>query len=213
MKKRLFSVAYMFALTLFFTSVVSAVKHFNEGRIEGNERVKLQGIILDTLGIGPPAGVSGPGEIAEFYGRRVRPMEVAGRRVYAGYDEGGETVVGYAVPVAGPGFWGPIEAVVAVDAAAAEIVGVNFYRHSETPGLGARMTEDWFRRQFRGLRLDGAGEGGPFFSLVPAGTAAAPGELDAITGATQTSLAVERFLNRELADFVRSIPARLREEM
>jgi Na+-transporting NADH:ubiquinone oxidoreductase subunit C len=206
MKERLFSVVYMFGLTLLFTSAVSAVKHVNQERIERNEAVKLQSVILDALGISLPGSTM---EIERLFAERVRKTSLAGRDVYVGYDAGAETVIGYAFDAGGPGFWGPIAAMAAVDGTGSRLLGVNFYRHSETPGLGARITEEGFRRQFRGLELDGRGES--FFRLLPAGTAAGPGELDAVTGATETSRAVERFLNRELASFIAAAQAGLPE--
>ncbi len=53
---------------------------------------------------------------------------------------------------------------------ATRILGLAFLRHSETPGLGGRITEDWFLEQFRGLPLRPAKRGESFFTLKPAGT-------------------------------------------
>ena len=50
-RKRAFSVFYMFLLTLFFSSVVSGVHLINEERIESNEKTSLQRIILDVLAV------------------------------------------------------------------------------------------------------------------------------------------------------------------
>ena len=58
MKKRLFSIVYMFLITLLFTSLVSAVKIINEERIERNEKIKLQRIVLEVLGIPLQPGAS-----------------------------------------------------------------------------------------------------------------------------------------------------------
>ncbi len=207
MKARLFSIGYMFFLTLFFASLVSAVKTVNEERIRLNEEVKLKRVVLDVLRIPLPASVPEKEAVNGLFAKRVKVREREGRLFYLGYDEAGETPVGIAFAVGGPGFWGPIEAMVAVDDSSAAVIGVNFFRHTETPGLGARMTEPLFRDQFRGLSLKGKGgkgaaSGEPLFRLVPAGTASSAEELDAITGATQTSEAIERFLNRELKRFV-----------
>lgn len=197
MRSRLFSVAYMFGLTLLFTSAVSAVKHVNQERIERNETLKLQSVVLDALGMLP----AGPdGEIEDTFRERVKKVSLGDRDIYVGYGSDGSTITGYAFDAGGPGFWGPIAAMAAVDGGRRRLLGVSFYRHSETPGLGARITEEDFRRQFRGLDLEGRGEG--YFRLLPAGTASGPGDLDAVTGATETSRAVERFLNRELAAFL-----------
>jgi Na+-transporting NADH:ubiquinone oxidoreductase subunit C len=211
MRKRLFSVGYMFVLTLLFTSAVSAVKALNEERIRSNEAGKLQEVVLDALNISVPGGLPRRDAVARTFQGRVKKIEVKGRSVYAGYDETGERVIGYAFDAGGPGFWGPIEAMAAVDDGAQRILGVNFFRHSETPGLGARITEEPFRNQFRGLSLARDDEGEPFFRLVTAGMAEGEKELDAVTGATETSRAVEGFLNRELEIFLRDVAAHLPE--
>lgn len=211
MKKRLFSVVYMFVLTLLFTSAVSAVKALNEERIRANEAVKLQGVVLDALNIAVPGGIPRRDAVAQTFQERVRKIEIKGRSVYAGYDESGEKLIGYAFDAGGPGFWGPIEAMAAVDDGARRLLGVNFFRHSETPGLGARITEESFRSQFRGLSLAREDGGKPFFRLVASGTAKGERELDAVTGATETSRAVQRFLNRELETFLRDVAESLPE--
>jgi Na+-transporting NADH:ubiquinone oxidoreductase subunit C len=192
----------MFFLTLCFTSAVSAVKHVNGERIRLNEEVKLCAVVLDTLGIAVPQEGPWKEAVLSAFNERVRVLDVAGRSVYVGYDESVREVIGYAFAAAGPGFWGRIESMVAVDAGVTKIVGVSFPRHSETPGLGARMTEPQFRDQFRDLPLAAKDGEGRYFRLVTPGAAAGPGDLDAITGATETSRAIEGFLNRELALFV-----------
>ena len=204
MKERLFSICYMFFLTLFFTSLVSAVKAVNEDRIRLNEEVKLKRVVLDVLRIPLPDGIPEKEAVNDLFAERVRVDKREGRLLYVGYDETGDTPSGLAFSVGGPGFWGPIEAMVAVDDSSSTVIGVNFFRHTETPGLGARMTEPLFRDQFRGLSLKGKGAASrePLFRLVPAGTASSADELDAITGATRTSEAIERFLNRELKRFI-----------
>ena len=201
MKKRLFSVLYMFVLTLCFTSIVSAVKYFNDERIETNQRVKLQKIILKVLGI--PLQQKAPDqELARVFASRVKTIEVEGKNLYVGYEEDGQTILGYAFPVGGPGFWGPVYGMAAVDPRATKILGMAFYKHSETPGLGGRISEDWFSNQFKGLPLFPVETNKKIFYLKAAGTAKSPNELDAITGATGTSRAVEAFLNQDLRHFL-----------
>lgn len=194
---------YMFFLTLFFTSLVSAVKLLNEERIAINEKVKLQRIILEVLGIPVKETISDV-ELVRIFDDRVKSLAVQERTVYVGHEEDGRTVRGYAFPVWGPGFWGPVYGMVAVDPGATRIVGVAFYRHSETPGLGARISESWFTEQFKGLKLFPLEEGRKIFYLKPEGTGKAPNELDGVTGATGTSRAVEAFLNRELDRFLKA---------
>ncbi len=75
-------------------------------------------------------------------------------------------------------------------------------RPEGNPGLGARIEESWFTDQFKGLQIDWDN---------PAATASSSrlpdpdpkNRVDAITGATQTSMTLGRFLNDEL-DRIRS---------
>jgi len=200
----------MFFITLFFTSVVSAVKLLNEERIETNQRVKLQRIILQVLGMPGEKGASDL-EVVQTFETRVKQVGVKGKDIYVGYEKDGNTISGYAFPVDGPGFWGPIFGMVAVDPEASKILGIAFYRHSETPGLGARMTEDWFTKQFVGLSLYPVEGDKKIFYLRTTGAKKGPNELDAITGATGTSRGIEAFLNEELDRFLNELWGSLRK--
>jgi len=208
MKKHIFSIIYMFLITLVFTSMVSAVKYFHNQRIESNEKVKLQGIILKVLNI-PLNKHASNQEMIKIFENHIKETTINGKRIFIGYDQNNETIKGYAFPVSGPGFWGPIFGLAAVDEKAEKLIGLAFYRHSETPGLGGRITEKWFQDQFIGLRLKNIDKNDHIFYLRPEGTKKEPYELDAITGATMTSRGVEKFLNTELEDFISSIRSKL----
>jgi Na+-transporting NADH:ubiquinone oxidoreductase subunit C len=211
MRRRLFSIFYMFVLTFFFTSLVSGVKVFNEEKIERNQRVKLQRIILSVLD-GPIKEDTADSEVVQVFDERVEAIEVKERTIYVGYGEDNRTVTGYAFPIGGPGFWGPIYGMVGVGPEASEILGIAFYKHSETPGLGARISEPWFTKQFEGLPLHAIEEDDKIFYLKAEGTGKAPNELDAVTGATGTSRAVEAFVNQELDRFVRKTRGALKNK-
>jgi Na+-transporting NADH:ubiquinone oxidoreductase subunit C len=203
MKHRIFSIVYMFLITLCFTSVVSAVKYLNDDRIEQNQAVKVQRIVLRVLGIPATKDVHDR-DVVSLFNARIRTVDVEGVPMYIGYDEKGRNTIGYAFPVEGPGFWGPIYGMVAIEPNGKKILGVAFYKHSETPGLGGRLTEAWFTEQFAGLPVHPIEGAKKIFTLKPEGTGSAPNELDAITGATGTSRAVEAFLNKELDHFLRN---------
>ncbi len=194
----------MFLITLFFTSVVSGVKILSEERIETNQRVKLQRIILQVLGI-PAEKRATDEDVIQTFETRVKRIEVKEKDLYVGYEPDGQTIMGYAFPVGGPGFWGPIYGMVAVDPEASKILGIAFYKHSETPGLGARMTENWFTGQFIGLPLYPTEGDKKIFYLRTTGTRKGPNELNAITGATGTSRGIEAFLNNELDYFLKEL--------
>jgi Na+-transporting NADH:ubiquinone oxidoreductase subunit C len=210
MKKQLRSVVYMFLISLFFASLVSAVKQLNDKKIASNQALKLQRIILKVLDIAPETYTTDD-RISRLFMERVKDIQVDERTLYVGYKEDGQTILGYAFPVGGPGFWGPIQGMVGINPEVTEVLGLAFYKHMETPGLGGRITEDWFSSQFDGLRLFPIKGDQKIFYLKPEGTTGAPNELDAITGATNTSAAVETFLNEELDYFLKEFWATAEE--
>ena len=200
----------MFVIALFFTSLVSTVKLTNEDRIKRNQEVKLQKTVLRVLGINDKKATA-PKDLFKLYYDRINTITLGNRDIYVGYGEDGKTIIGYAFQVNGPGFWGPIHAMVAIDSNASRIISISFYKHSETPGLGARITEDWFTRQFSGLPLFPREDNIKIFYLSPEKSGKTSNDLDAITGASRTSDAVESFLNNELDLFLKEFWNLLKE--
>jgi Na+-transporting NADH:ubiquinone oxidoreductase subunit C len=209
MKKQVISVVYMFLITLFFASLVSAVKVMNDKKIERNQTIKQQRIILRVLQISTQEQMKemqrSEDELFRLFADRVQEIDIDGRRLYVGYEADGRTIRGYVLPVGGPGFWGPIQGMVGIAPDATRVLGIAFSSHSETPGLGGRITESWFTDQFADLPLYPIENDQNIFYLKPEGTAQAANDLDAITGATNTSTAVETFLNQELDHFLTNL--------
>lgn len=105
--------------------------------------------------------------------------------------------LGEVVRVQGKGLWGPIWGYVALSSDRTTIKGVAFSHKSETPGLGAKITDDTFAKQFAGKKLYDAD--GLFVSVrvTPKGKEGLLGEenrVDAISGATITSRGVDKML-------------------
>lgn len=89
----------------------------------------------------------------------------------------------------GSGLWGEIDGFLAVSDDMKTLKGLVFTEQSETPGLGGRIDELWFREQFRGVKLDSTE--GDLIKYKPE----PGGDVDAISGATSTSKAVLNILN------------------
>lgn len=202
---RAFSVVYMFAVSLVFMSLVAGIYVLNAERIELNEQIKLQGIILRVLQVPVPPDAEKE-TLVRIFSQRVTTVAEDGKTLYVARNEDG-AVTGYAFPLYGPGFWGSIRGMMAVDPELKTVLGIAFYSHSETPGLGGRITEAWFQDQFKGKPLMAPEPGGNYFELRPPGTADQPNEVDAVTGATETSRRLEVFLNRNLKEYLAWIEA------
>ncbi|MCI6492984.1 MAG: NADH:ubiquinone reductase (Na(+)-transporting) subunit C [Bacteroidales bacterium] len=96
------------------------------------------------------------------------------------------------IPCYGAGLWGPIWGYIAVAEDGRSIYGAVFDHKSETPGLGAKITEDFFQNQFAGKEF---GQGSQKFDVVKGGAHGASNGVDAISGATITSQALGRTIN------------------
>lgn len=96
------------------------------------------------------------------------------------------------LPISGTGYGGPIEAMLAVGEDMNTVAGLAVMAHNETPGLGARIDEPAWRRQFVGKRIED--ETGTARLSVARGAATTEFEVDAITGATRTSTAMAQML-------------------
>ena len=83
-----------------------------------------------------------------------------------------------------------------VSADYSKLIGIEFTSHSETPGLGGRIDEEWFKEQFRGIDLEDSQD--DYIIYTPA----AGGNVDAITGATLTSQSVREFVNEDIQKFI-----------
>ena len=89
------------------------------------------------------------------------------------------------------GYGGDLVIMIGIDLVNDRLTGMETVSHSETPGLGARIEEPGFRRQWQGLPLN-----------QPVAITADGGTIDAISGASTTSRAAANGTNVVL-DFVR----------
>lgn len=109
--------------------------------------------------------------------------EVDGRSAIVATDANGNVVGVLAEGTAG-GYGGDIRFNLGVDAEG-KIVGLSILSHSETAGLGAKITEEWFWKQFIGKS-----------------TSDAPFDVDNISGATVSTKAMEGGVEKELKEIV-----------
>jgi len=209
--ERVRTILYMAAVAGLFTAAVSGVQIATAGRIEANRDTARKRVILRVLGAGVPPSASAS-QVASVYDERVRDsgidLDAAGGNPVLTCEAEDGSISGYAFRVEGQGLWDVIEGYVAVSADRQRLLGLAFYKHNETPGLGAEITKPWFERQFEGLALPiDPQPSGRLIHLVPAGAERTAGDVDAITGATLTSAGVEECLNAGLERFLERMAA------
>ena len=97
---------------------------------------------------------------------------------FIGYDERGRRV-GVSIKTKTQGYSGPIEMIVGFNMKQ-EITGLKILNQTETPGLGSKIMEDWFSKQFIKLEVEDLS----FTGEDP------QGKIEAVTAATISSRAV-----------------------
>lgn len=110
----------------------------------------------------------------------------------------GKQSLGYAFLTEGQGYQGPIKILCGVDSQFDKILGIEIIESTETPGLGARINEAWFKKQFAALNING------LISYVK-GKPQGDREIEAITGATVSSKAVVDILNKAVSELRRKM--------
>ena len=81
------------------------------------------------------------------------------------------------------------------------VKGIEVLDHAETPGLGGRMTEEKFKKQFVGKKLK------PKLSIVRGKERVNSNEVHAITGASYTSKGIEDIINEAMETFWQEMEA------
>ena len=117
-------------------------------------------------------------------------------KIYKSTDSDG-TLLGYAVGVDTQGYGGTISLLVGLAPNLKTIKGMEVVGDSETPGMGARIADKWFRKQFAGLNPVDT------ISYVKNATPIpAKNQIEAISGATISTNAVVSGLNANLGKAV-----------
>lgn len=190
-----YPIVFMGILAFVMTLILALLDFVTKDTIELQQKAIFHQKLLYSMNV----DFATPEEAEKIFAEKVevRPidfMETGGLSVepnYYVYKEGGE-IMSYAFPVSGKGLWGTIDAFVAMDKNMDEMIGMEVIAHSETPGLGGRIEEEWFKEQFRDLKL--VLEDGKFFEYPPHQGA----NIEAITGATLTSGSMRDLLNENI---------------
>ncbi len=107
----------------------------------------------------------------------------------------------YILPMNGKGLWGPIWGYLALDADASTIYGVDFGHDSETPGLGAEITHEPFRKQFEGKHLFKNDEFKSIAVVKKGKSVSEKDYVDGISGGTITSQGVGAMLYDNVGEY------------
>ena len=108
----------------------------------------------------------------------------------------------YIIPVHGTGLWGPVWGYVALKSDFNTIFGTTYDHKGETPGLGAEIATPEFCKQFEGKQIFTNGVFKSIMVVKGGADPASANEVDAISGGTITSKAVEEMLFKSIGHYL-----------
>lgn len=200
MKTSAYTVVFALALGLVCSLCLTAAGRLTGPYWEANRRAEEVRNILDVLRVPFDHKASAQDLVKAFEANVTEAQAADGGKRYEYKADG--VVQSVAIPFAGPGLWGPIKGLLALEADGRTIRGVTFYEQEETPGLGGEIASEAFRSRFEGKRIVSP-DGAPGIRIGRGGQADAPNAVDGISGATMTCDKVEAMLNKAIAAFAK----------
>lgn len=184
MKDKIMMIVFVLVLGTILATTLVVVDTLTGPMIAKNEKIKELSTILNTFGIEYTDET-----IEKAFTDNIETVEYPEMSVYR--TSSGEM----AFPFEGSGFQGPIIGIAVMDADGKTIRAVGIKSQEETPGLGSRITEKQFLDSFIGKQFD------PELILVGAGKSVNNTDVDGITGATMSSIALIKVMNSDYKTF------------
>jgi electron transport complex protein RnfG len=190
--------------------LIVSVYQFTLPVIAQNKAEALQAAIFNVL---PAATTSKTFRLTDADDFEPLEGEAAGDRlVYAGYDDE-EQLVGLAIEAKGMGYQDVIALIYGYSFAEEAIIGIQVLESKETPGLGDKIeTDPDFLRNFERLDVSLTEDGSKLANAVvpvKSGEKSNPWEVDGITGATISSVAIAKILDASAQYWAPRIKAKL----
>lgn len=188
MKKNslVYTVVFSFITAFFFVFLLSMADRMTSEKTAENERKTFYTSVLKSFGV----RIEEDEDVTLLFNQYF-PDYLEGDNLLKTSAEGGDISIKL---FRGSGLWGTITGVIAFSGDLKRIEGLQIISHNETPGLGGRIDEEWFKNQFKGERI------GPSGITVRKGSGSPDSdsensEVDGITGASLTSKSIETIIN------------------
>jgi len=156
--------------------------------IAKNDELKLKSSVLDALEISYDKN-----SVIKIFDAQVKTVNKGIYTFYSALD--GST----AFEFRGPGLWGPISGIISLEKDLKTIRKIKITYQEETPGLGSRIADQDYLKQFKNKEVL------PRLVFVAEGRSKQRYEVDAITGATGSSRALERLINDNVQKYLSAL--------
>jgi len=190
--KRWFPIFYMFVVTACFSAVIIGFAQMTEEQVKANQTRSFEVAVLKVLpGLYDPN--AGAVELHRRFIEKVSEPTDETAGAYTSEQDG--KITGYALPFSGQGFWAAIDGVIGIEPDKKTTTNIVIYQQRETPGLGAEVAQRPFCNQFIDFKMN---EGDKPIEFRRPGEPLSTGQVHAVTGATQTSIRLEKIINDAL---------------
>ncbi len=198
MKSNLGTLLYAAILGTVCALLLTASAEFTRPYQEANKQAEQIRKVLSTLKVPVEEGASAMA-LVEITKQSVTEKQLDGRSIYTyASPDAPDQVLATAVQFSGPGLWGPIIGLVALEPDMQTIRGMTVITQEETPGLGGEIATDEFCNQFVGKAAkDASGRVG--IAITGTGGQLGDTQVNAITGATITCDKLQAMINEALA--------------
>ena len=205
--KNLYTVIYAPIMVVVVAVVLAFASSLLKERQQRNVEIERKQMILRSVHLGKDASTVKDKDsyIEQEYARYITDSSItAGDKnlvLYICNQDNGERF--YIIPLRGTGLWGPVWGYISLKGDFNTIYGATFDHKSETPGLGAEITTPAFCAQFQDKQIFNTN--GEYVSVqVVKGGASQDNkhQVDAISGGTITSKAVEEMLWRNIEEYL-----------
>ncbi|MDP2172516.1 MAG: FMN-binding protein [Candidatus Cloacimonadaceae bacterium] len=200
----LYPIVFMLIISFIFVGVLAAMYRSSEGKIKRYQTEQYQKLVLKLLSgsISSSTGISEAKLMADFpasFNKYIteKKDKGIGRRIFLASVN--DSILAYCTDIGGKGLWGSMRALVSTNTSFDTILDFAIYAQMETPGLGARIGEEWFLKQFRGRPVIKSGKVLSLELIPEKQPSSNPLQINQVTGATITSVSVLKMLREELS--------------
>ncbi|HPR17387.1 MAG TPA: FMN-binding protein [Candidatus Cloacimonadota bacterium] len=196
---RAYPVVFMLLITIVFVGILAVLYQLTLHRVQTYRETQLKSMVLRTFDL--PEN-----DVEANFTKFISLREEADLTYYEATKD--SVLLGFCFPISGSGLWSTIQALLAVTPDFKNIIDIEIVSQNETPGLGGRITESWFKAQFKGKLLV-ENHLIQQFTLIPENDQIKGFEINQITGATASSKAVVDMIYKNVLKYSKEMRAEL----
>lgn len=188
---RTYPVVFMIIITIIFIGILATFYQLSFAKVQKYREMQLKKMVVSVFEL-PIQNVE------KDFSKYIITREMEDLIYYEYRTD--SILLGYCFPISGSGLWGTIHALLAVTPDFKKVINIEIVDQNETPGLGGRITENWFKDQFKGKTLINNNVLNNFV-LIPENETAKDNEINQITGATASSKALVDMIYKDVEKY------------